>query len=142
MVIFESDEYALPGWDMLSSHKDRLWTLKQCKKYITRSILRDCGIVMTWTQSGVGWLVGNFVWQHAPFQSLLYSIQRWFGLLGGAKTFPRVLIATSQWYMQRWCSESGWIGPRWWHIAVLTSLRKQLTFPQMLIGTGGLCTTP
>jgi hypothetical protein len=28
MVIFESDEYALPGWDMLSAHKDRLWTLK------------------------------------------------------------------------------------------------------------------
>jgi hypothetical protein len=22
MVIFESDEYALPGWDMLSAHKD------------------------------------------------------------------------------------------------------------------------
>jgi hypothetical protein len=37
MVIFESDEYALPGWDMLSAHKDRLWTLKQCKKYITAS---------------------------------------------------------------------------------------------------------
>jgi hypothetical protein len=37
MVIFESDEYALPGWDMLSPHKDRLWTLKYCKKYITRS---------------------------------------------------------------------------------------------------------
>jgi hypothetical protein len=37
MVIFESDEYALPGWDMLSTHKDRLWTLKQCKKYITAS---------------------------------------------------------------------------------------------------------
>jgi hypothetical protein len=37
MVIFESDEYALPGWDMLSAHKDRLWTLKQCKKYITGS---------------------------------------------------------------------------------------------------------
>jgi hypothetical protein len=37
MVIFESDEYALLGWDMLSPHKDRLWTLKQCKKYITRS---------------------------------------------------------------------------------------------------------
>jgi hypothetical protein len=30
MVIFESDEYALPMWDMLSTHKDRLWTLKQC----------------------------------------------------------------------------------------------------------------
>jgi hypothetical protein len=28
MVIFESDEYALPGWDMLSAHKDQLWTLK------------------------------------------------------------------------------------------------------------------
>ena len=37
MVIFESNEYALPGWDMLSAHKDRLWTLKQCKKYITAS---------------------------------------------------------------------------------------------------------
>jgi hypothetical protein len=37
MVIFESDEYALPGWDMLSAHKDRIWTLKQCKKYITAS---------------------------------------------------------------------------------------------------------
>jgi hypothetical protein len=37
MVIFESDEYALFGWDMLSPYKDRLWTLKQCKKYITRS---------------------------------------------------------------------------------------------------------
>jgi hypothetical protein len=37
MVIFESDEYVLPGWDMLSAHKDRLWTLKQCKKYITAS---------------------------------------------------------------------------------------------------------
>jgi hypothetical protein len=37
MVIFESDEYALPGWYMLSAHKDRLWTLKQCKKYITGS---------------------------------------------------------------------------------------------------------
>jgi hypothetical protein len=24
MVIFEGDEYALPGWDMLSPHKDRL----------------------------------------------------------------------------------------------------------------------
>jgi hypothetical protein len=37
MVIFESDEYTLLGWDMLSAHKDRLWTLKQCKKYITAS---------------------------------------------------------------------------------------------------------
>jgi hypothetical protein len=37
MVIFESDEYALLGWDMLSPHKDQLWTLKQCKKYITGS---------------------------------------------------------------------------------------------------------
>jgi hypothetical protein len=37
MVIFESDEYALPGWDMLSPHKDRLWTLKHYKKYITGS---------------------------------------------------------------------------------------------------------
>jgi hypothetical protein len=37
MVIFENDEYALLGWDMLSPHKDRLWTLKQYKKYITRS---------------------------------------------------------------------------------------------------------
>jgi hypothetical protein len=36
MVIVEGDEYALPG-DMLSPYKDRLWTLKQCKKYITRS---------------------------------------------------------------------------------------------------------
>jgi hypothetical protein len=31
MVIFESDDYALPGWDMLSAHKE------QCKKYITAS---------------------------------------------------------------------------------------------------------
>jgi hypothetical protein len=37
MVIFESNEYALLGWDMLSPHKDRLWTLKQCKKHITGS---------------------------------------------------------------------------------------------------------
>jgi hypothetical protein len=37
MVISESDEYALPGWDILSAHKDRLWTLKQYKKYITAS---------------------------------------------------------------------------------------------------------
>jgi hypothetical protein len=37
MVIFEGDEYTLPGWDMLSPHKDRLWTLKQYKKYITGS---------------------------------------------------------------------------------------------------------
>ena len=37
MVIFESDDYALRGWDMLSPHMDRLWTLKQCKKYITAS---------------------------------------------------------------------------------------------------------
>jgi hypothetical protein len=37
MVIFEGDEYALPGWDILSPHKDRLWTLIQCKKYITGS---------------------------------------------------------------------------------------------------------
>jgi hypothetical protein len=34
MVIFESNEYTLPGWDMLSAYKDRLWTLKQYKKYI------------------------------------------------------------------------------------------------------------
>src|SRR5450759_452231 len=37
MVIFESDDYALRGWDMLSPHMDRLWTLKQCKKYINAS---------------------------------------------------------------------------------------------------------
>jgi hypothetical protein len=37
MVIFEGDEYALPEWHMLSPHKDRLWTLKQYKKYITGS---------------------------------------------------------------------------------------------------------
>ena len=37
MVIFESDDYALHGWDMLSPHMDRLWTLKQCKKYIKQS---------------------------------------------------------------------------------------------------------
>jgi hypothetical protein len=37
MVIFEGDEYALLGWDMLSPHKDRLWTLNQCKKYVTGS---------------------------------------------------------------------------------------------------------
>jgi hypothetical protein len=37
MVIFESDEYTLPGSDMLSAHKDQLWTLKQYKKYITGS---------------------------------------------------------------------------------------------------------
>jgi hypothetical protein len=37
MVIFESDEYALPVGDMLSPYKDQLWTLKQCKKYITGS---------------------------------------------------------------------------------------------------------
>ena len=37
MIIFESDDYALLGWDMLSPHMDRLWTLKQCKKYITAS---------------------------------------------------------------------------------------------------------
>jgi hypothetical protein len=37
MVIVEGDEYTLPGWDMLSPHKDQLWTLKQCKKYITGS---------------------------------------------------------------------------------------------------------
>jgi len=27
----------LPGWDTLRPHMDRLWTLKQCKKYITAS---------------------------------------------------------------------------------------------------------
>ena len=37
MAIFESDDYALPGWDTLSAHKDRLWTKKQCKKYIIAS---------------------------------------------------------------------------------------------------------
>ena len=37
MAIFEGDEYALAGWDMLPAHKDRLWTLKQCKRYITVS---------------------------------------------------------------------------------------------------------
>jgi hypothetical protein len=39
MVIFESDEYALFGWDMLSPHKDRRWTPKQYKKYITGSYI-------------------------------------------------------------------------------------------------------
>lgn len=37
IVIFEGVEYASTGWDMLPAHKDRLWTLKQCKKYITQS---------------------------------------------------------------------------------------------------------
>ena len=35
--IFEGDEYALPGWDMLSLHRDRLWTVKECKRYIRGS---------------------------------------------------------------------------------------------------------
>jgi hypothetical protein len=60
MVIVEGDEYTLPGWDMLSPHKDQLWTLKQCKKYITGSHIARFGIVMTWTQFRIGWLVGNF----------------------------------------------------------------------------------
>jgi hypothetical protein len=34
MVIFESNEYALHGWDMLSPHKA---ILKQYKKFITGS---------------------------------------------------------------------------------------------------------
>jgi hypothetical protein len=37
MESFEGDEYELLGWDMLSPQKDRLWILKQCKKYITGS---------------------------------------------------------------------------------------------------------
>ena len=103
-------------------------------------ILRDCGIVMTWMQSRVGWLVGNFIWQHVLFHSSFYDIQRWFGLPGGIKTFPHVLTATSQWYMQRWCLGSVWIGPQWWHIAVLTSLWIHLTFPWMLVGTRAYAT--
>jgi hypothetical protein len=61
MVIFESDEYALPGWDILSPHKDRFGHSNNVKNTSRDLILRDYGIVMTWMQSGVGWLIGNFI---------------------------------------------------------------------------------
>jgi hypothetical protein len=76
MVIFEGDEYALPGWDMLSLHKDRLWTLKQCKKYITGS-----HIARLWYCDDMdaiwGWLAcWEFRMIACATQSLLYRIQR------------------------------------------------------------------
>ena len=115
MVIFESDEYALPKWNMLSPHKDRLWTLKQCKKIHHR--ISYCKIVVLWWHGRNLGLAGSL---GIPYDSMCHSrvcstVYRGDFVYqgGGAKTFPRVLIATSQWYMQSWCLGSIWIGPRW-----------------------------
>jgi hypothetical protein len=98
MVIFEGDEYALPEWDMLSPYKDRIWTLKQCKKYITGS-----HFARLWYCDDMdairGWLVR---WEFHMTTCAIPEFGLWYGeVIWWTSPFPHVRIATSQWCMQR-----------------------------------------
>ena len=140
MVIFEGDEYTVPRWDLLNPHKDWLWTLKQCNKYITGSHITrlwycdDMDAIQDWLAH----------WEFRMTTCAISELALWYTEViwwtKGTRIFPHVLIATSQWCMRRWCLRSVWINPEWQHKPFSHHYIKQLTFPKMLIGTGGSCT--
>ena len=99
MAIFESDKYALLGWDMLDDHKDQLWTLKQYKKYITASYIarlwycNDIDAIWDWVAR---W---EFCRTACVIPQFVLRYTEVIRFTKGIKTFPHILVATSQWYM-------------------------------------------
>jgi hypothetical protein len=142
MVIFESDEYALPGWDMLSAHKDRLWPLKQCKKYITGSHIArlwycdDMDAIRGWVACWEFRMTACTIPQFALRYTKVIRFIR-----GGQNlstcTYSNFSMVYAEVMLGKRVNWSTMMAHSRSDIIVDT-----LTFPRMLIGTGGLCNTP
>jgi hypothetical protein len=101
MVIFESDENALLGWDMLSPHKDQLWIPKQCKNYITGSHIarlwycEDMDAIRGWLDRWEFCMTACAIPEFALRYTEVIRFTR------GGQNLPTCTYSKSQWYMRR-----------------------------------------